>query len=73
MESGRVTTGTSAHISQQKIWEAVREERDLALFEYIHIFNCGLCRRFLDVCVHSRTFEDAMKTFSELDICDTAA
>lgn len=61
------------HISQEKIWAAVRGDRDLVLSDYVHVFNCGLCRRFLDVCVHSQTFEDALETFSESDITDTAA
>jgi len=69
----RVSVEKSAHISQQKIWDAVKEERDLALIEYIHVFNCRLCSMFLDVCVHSRTFSDALGTFSKLNISDKAA
>jgi hypothetical protein len=61
------------HISQERIWSAIRDEQDLALPEYLHVFNCPSCGKFVDVCLHSPSLDDALRTFAEFHDCGKAA
>jgi hypothetical protein len=68
-----MTIEKRGHISPERIWAAIRDERDLTLPEYLHVFNCGSCGRFLDVCLNAPSLEDALRIYAGLKDCDKAA
>ena len=37
------------------------------------LFNCPSCGKFLDVCLHSPSLDDALRTFAEFHDCGKAA